>query len=125
MVVAAEAAIDAYSASPLAGELNQYERILSGRLGSLHESDVRSTGYVVHTLEASLWCLLKAESFEEAVLKAVNLGGDTDTVGAVTGGLAGLLYGLPAVPRDWIVVLARRDELENQFKKFLTSPRLS
>ena len=64
------------------------------RLDQLNESEIRSGGYVVDTLEAALWCMLNGSSFEEVVLTAVNLGSDTDTTGAVAGGLAGIVYGL-------------------------------
>jgi ADP-ribosylglycohydrolase len=69
------------------------------------------TGYVLHTLESSLWCLLKTDSYAAAVLTAVNLGGDTDTTGCVTGGLAGLYYGADAIPAEWLEVLARREDI--------------
>ncbi len=72
---------------------------------------IRSDGYVVHTLEAALWCLVTTGCYREAVLAAVNLGGDTDSVGAVTGGLAGLLYGHRTIPQEWLVELARRDDI--------------
>ena len=57
----------------------------------LPRDEIKSSGYVVDTLEAAIWCLLNSSGYEECVLKAINLGGDTDTVGAVTGGLAGLI----------------------------------
>jgi ADP-ribosylglycohydrolase len=68
---------------------------------------------VLHTLEASIWCLLTTESYKDAVLKAVNLGEDTDTTGAVTGGLAGLLYGLDNIPIKWIKQIARYEDIKN------------
>ena len=67
----------------------------------------------MHTLEASIWSLLTTESYEDAVLKAVNLGSDTDTTGAVTGGLAGLLYGFDKIPENWLQQLARYNDIEN------------
>ena len=70
---------------------------------------IRSSGYVVDTLEAVVWSLLTTGSFEEAVLKAVNLGLDTDTTGAITGGLAALYYGMDAIPEDWIKEIKRID----------------
>lgn len=79
----------------------------------LAEEEIQSSGYVVHTLEACIWCLLTTDDFKEAVLKAVNLGEDTDTTGAVTGGLAGLLYGLDKIPRHWIDQLARKEDIED------------
>lgn len=71
--------------------------------------EIKSTGYVVDTLEAAVWCLLTTQSYKDAVLTAVNLGGDTDTVGAITGGLAGLVYGIEAIPTEWLKKLARLD----------------
>lgn len=82
------------------------------RIADLARDDIGSTGYVVDTLEAALWCLATTGSFESAVLAAVNLGGDTDTVGAVTGGLAGIAYGYKAIPPAWIRALRGRGILE-------------
>ena len=79
----------------------------------MKEEDIHSGGYVIHTLEASLWCFLNTGNYAEAVLKAVNLGGDSDTTGAVTGGLAGLFYGWQTIPEEWLAVLARRTEIED------------
>jgi ADP-ribosyl-[dinitrogen reductase] hydrolase len=56
---------------------------------------------VVHTLEAAVWAFAGTASFEEAVLRAVNLGDDADTVGAVAGQIAGAVYGLGGVPERW------------------------
>ena len=77
-----------------------------------------STGYVLHTLHASLWCLLTTQNFKECVLKAVNLGGDTDTTGCVAGGLAGVAYGMKSIPDDWIYQLTRKGELDCLFHEF-------
>jgi ADP-ribosyl-[dinitrogen reductase] hydrolase len=101
-----------------ASEFSRFKHILNDDLVSLSEGDIVSTGYVLHTLHASLWCLLTTTSFEECVLKAVNLGGDTDTTGCVAGGLAGVYYGLEAIPQNWIHALARRKEVEVLFNRF-------
>ena len=79
--------------------------------GKLREA-IRSTGYVVDTLEAALWCVDRTASFEEALVLAVNLAGDSDTVGAVTGQLAGALYGASAIPQRWLEPLAWRERIE-------------
>ncbi len=91
--------------------LKLFDRILSGNLPLLAETDISSSGYVVHTLEAAMWSFLTTASFEDAVLVAVNLGDDTDTVGAITGGLAGLYHGINSIPPRWIDVLAKKDEI--------------
>ena len=73
--------------------------------------DIRSTGYVIDTLEASLWCIFNTTSYKDAVLKAVNLGDDANTVGAITGGLAGIIYGYDTIPSEWLEVLAKKDDI--------------
>jgi ADP-ribosyl-[dinitrogen reductase] hydrolase len=73
---------------------------------------ISSTGFVVHTLEAALWAVDTTSSFSAAVLKAVNLGDDADSVGAVAGQLAGARYGLGAIPQDWLDMLIHQAEIE-------------
>ncbi|MBQ1330897.1 MAG: ADP-ribosylglycohydrolase family protein [Desulfovibrio sp.] len=87
-------------------------RVLDAGLASLPESEIHSDGFVLHTLEASLWCLLTTASFPEAVLKAVNLGDDSDTTGAVTGAMAGLAYGVEGIPAEWIAGLVKLREIK-------------
>jgi len=67
---------------------------------------------VVDALEAAVWSLVNTDSFDDALLKAVNLGDDTDTVGAIAGGLAGLFYGYDAIPEDWLAAIQRREWIE-------------
>jgi ADP-ribosylglycohydrolase len=95
-----------------------FQRLLDGKLAQLNESDIASSGYVVHTLEAALFCLLTTTSFTDCVLRAVNLGSDTDTTGCVAGGLAGLAYGVSAIPREWIAALARKGDLDCLIHEF-------
>jgi len=106
------------SNNPFANELPHFKRILSGELLSLKEDDIKSSGYVIHTLEASLWCFLNSSSYKEAVLKAVNLGDDADTTATVTGGLAGVCYGYDSVPEDWRKQVARHYDLTKLFNTF-------
>jgi ADP-ribosylglycohydrolase len=94
-------------------EISLYQRILKENVYKLTDQEISSSGYVLHTLEASIWCLLTTENFREATLKAVNLGEDTDTTGAVTGGLAGLLYGYDNIPQTWTESIARKTDIEN------------
>jgi len=99
--------------TPAVGEAKYYQWwVLSGKLPEQPESNISSSGYVAHTLEAALWCLLRYPDYPSAVLAAVNLGDDTDTTGAVTGGLAGLAYGEASMPTEWLAALARRADIE-------------
>ncbi|MDY4041314.1 MAG: ADP-ribosylglycohydrolase family protein [Collinsella sp.] len=74
--------------------------------------EVRSSGYVIHTLEAALWCLARTTCYAECVLAAVNLGGDTDTTAAVAGALAGTAYGESSIPDRWVGALRARDVID-------------
>jgi ADP-ribosylglycohydrolase len=94
-------------------EIEVFNRLLKGNIAALTDDYIYSGGYVLHTLEASIWCLLNTTGYKEAVLKAVNLGGDTDTTAAVTGGLAGLLYGFDNIPQNWVAQIARQGDIED------------
>ena len=115
---AGETAKTWYRREPFERELGRFSRILEGDVAGLEERDILSGGYVVHTLEAALWCLLNESSFAATVLRAVNLGEDTDTTGAVAGGLAGLFYGYEVVPGEWIDRLARKEEIHHLARRF-------
>ena len=82
-------------------------------LKRVEEGKISSSGFVVHTLEAALWCFFTTESFREGALKAVNLGDDADTVGAVYGGLAGAYYGYEQIPTEWVEGLQARGMVED------------
>jgi len=79
------------------------------------EGDIKSGGFVVDTLKASIWCFLTTDNYRDAVLKAVNLGNDTDTTAAVTGGLSGAYYGFSdnGIPQKWIEGLARHEAISD------------
>lgn len=111
---------DFYSRDPVwAAELHNFQLLLAGDLAGREERDIDSGGYVVHTLTASLWCFVRTGNYEECVLKAVNLGEDTDTTGCVAGGLAGLYYGLEAIPSRWREAMARKQEVNDLFARFV------
>lgn len=105
----------------LSPHLKTFVRVDAAVLRGLSRREICSSGYVVHTLEAALWCLLRAGDFRACLLEAVNLGEDTDTVGAVAGGLAGLRWGLAGIPEEWLAVLARREEIEALCSAFAKS----
>lgn len=88
-----------------------YNRLYEPNFELTAEKEIKSSGYVVDTLEAAVWCLLNTNNYKECVLKAVNLGQDTDTVAAVAGGLAGILYGYKSIPSKWIDSLIKKDEI--------------
>lgn len=105
-------------------ELVHYERLFDAdKFKTLREWQIKSGGYVVSALEASVWSLLNSKSYEEAVLKAVNLGDDTDTTGAITGGLAGIYYGVESIPQKWINALINLELIEDLCKKFANTLR--
>lgn len=96
----------------IARKLIAGEEYIDDNLKNKSEDEIKSTGFVLHTFEASLWCILNSNSYKEAVLKAINLGNDTDTTGAVTGGLAGIIYGYDSIPKDWIDKLKNKELIE-------------
>jgi len=96
----------AFNGSPRVAE------IFAGSWRDKARGQISSSGYVVHSLEAALWSVGKTDSFEEAVLLAANLGDDADTVAAITGQLAGALYGASGIPAHWRARLAWHDEIE-------------
>ncbi len=111
-------AVQAYKISPYAEELDHFNRLFGKRIHEETEDAIQSSGYVIHTLEASIWAFLRASTFAEAVLLAVNLGNDTDTTGAVTGGLAGVYYGLEGIPEEWVTILARYSDILELSERF-------
>ena len=114
-----------YADSAFEVEVQNYSRLWREDFAKLPEEEIKSTGYVVDTLEAALWCLLNTEDYKSLVLKAVNLGDDTDTVAAVAGGLAGIYYGLEEIPEEWLSKLQRREYLEEIVADFFHSCGIS
>ena len=85
--------------------------------GTLREEEIKSFGYVLNTLQIAVWSLITTESFEECVVKAISLGGDTDTNAAVAASLAGALYGFDAIPERWLLKLLQLPSLEGLAEK--------
>jgi ADP-ribosylglycohydrolase len=94
-------------------ELQLFDRVLKNDISKYPENNIHSSGYVLDSLQASFWCFLNSDSYEETVLKAVNLGEDTDTTGAIAGGLAGIYYGIESIPKKWIKNLARTNDIKD------------
>ena len=97
--------------SPVKDYWNQYplcenvRNIANGSYKNKTQDEIQSTGYVIHTLEAALWAFYNSQDFKSGALKAVNLGGDADTIGAVYGQIAGAYYGELRIPIEWIIEL--------------------
>ncbi|MFH1793388.1 MAG: ADP-ribosylglycohydrolase family protein [Pseudomonadota bacterium] len=87
----------------------------------LDRDDIVSGGFVVSTIEAALWSVARTHNFEEALILAVNLGADADTVGAVTGQLAGALYGASSIPLRWRRHLAWQSKIDDTARQLLTA----
>jgi ADP-ribosylglycohydrolase len=102
-------------------ELLLFDRILFNDIASFPEEEMLSSGYVIHALESALWCFLTTDNYAEATLKAVNLGGDTDTTAAITGALAGLYYGFEQIPTTWVNRLAKKNEIHQLCDNFIKS----
>ncbi|MGQ0332958.1 ADP-ribosylglycohydrolase family protein [Halomonas elongata] len=97
--------------------------ILGGQYRQAPRHYIRSSGYVVDSLEAALWCVWHTETFQDAVLMAANLGDDADTVAAITGQLAGAYYGVERIPETWRNVLFESHRI-HQMAKHLLSARV-
>jgi len=102
-------------------EVNLFSKVLNEDIKNVQQSSIYSGGYVLNTIEASIWCLLNTDKYADAVLKAVNLGHDTDTTACVTGGLAGLLYGYDEIPLVWVNEITRKDDIEELANRLLKS----
>ena len=88
------------------------QKIACGDYADKLEDEIRGTGYVVDSLEAALWCFHHTDSFQDAVLKAVNLGEDADTTAAVCGQIAGAFYGVMGISSEWLERVCMREKLE-------------
>lgn len=95
-----------------------YSRLIKDDISKVKVNDIKSTGYIVDSLEAAIWVTLKSENYKEAVIGAINLGGDTDTIGALTGALAGIVYGYDFIPEEWKDNIAKKEYLMDIFEEF-------
>jgi len=99
-------------------EKAHFESILNHSVTKKPLQEISSSGYVIHTLEAAIHCVATTSSYEEAVLKAVNLGDDTDTTACITGAIAGIIYGRKGIPNNWVDHLAELQMLQSTFNDF-------
>ena len=110
-----------YKQTPFAEHLSQFDFLINESISTCNETKIDSSGFVLSTLNASVWCLLRETSYSATVLRAINLGGDTDTTACVVGGLAGLIYGRDGIPEEWFHELARKRDLAVLFSQFATA----
>jgi ADP-ribosyl-[dinitrogen reductase] hydrolase len=97
--------------------------IVNGSYIDKQEEEILSSGYVIHSMEAALWAIANSNSFQEGVLKAVNLGDDADTVAAIYGQLAGALYGFDGIPKKWIEGISQPKTLDEVVSGLITVPQ--
>ena len=100
-------------------ELHHFDRLLKGPfMNSYSVTEIKSTGYVIDTLEAAMYCFIKYNRYEMAIIQAIQLGNDTDTIAAVTGGLAALYFGHHTIPETWLMGLKRKDDIIDLAKRW-------
>lgn len=95
-----------------------YNRLLKTNINNLKIDDLKSTGYIVYTLEAVMWVILNTQSYSEAIIGSINLGGATDTIAALAGSIAGILYGIDKIPNKWLSKLEKIDYLDDVARSF-------
>ena len=98
--------------------INKYDRILKHNIKKYALNDIKSTGFVINTLETTLWVLLNTESYNQSIIGSINLGDDTDTIGACVGGLAGIYYGFENINKTWQKDLLKYEYIANLCNKF-------
>jgi ADP-ribosyl-[dinitrogen reductase] hydrolase len=90
----------------------------------LSKEELKPTGYVFDTLICALWCFINTSSFEDAICEAANLGGDADTIAAITGGMAGVYYGFGAIPDRWKEKILVKEQLTSIAKRMIEKNRI-
>ena len=111
-------AAEIYADSVYNEEIQHYERVFREDFAALPIDAIKSSGYVVDTLECAVWSLLNTDNYRDCVLTAVNFGADTDTAACVAGALAGLLYGVDGIPSEWMKKLRRSEFIDEMIEGF-------
>lgn len=113
-----------YCANSYKEEFSYYKNVFTKNIIKADRNRISSTGYVVDTLEAVIWAFFNTDSYKESVLSAINLGGDTDTIAALVGGLSGIYYGWCSIPDNWIQNILKKKEIANivnEYFRFVTA----
>lgn len=93
--------------------INEFTRILDGNINELKLKEIQSTNNVVDTLETTIWVILNTNSYQQSIVGAINLGGDTNTIAGLVGGVAGILYGVNDIPNKWLDNIKKKDLINN------------
>ena len=101
--------------------MNRYTRILDEQIEVQILDNIKSSGYIVDTLECAMWIFMNAQHYKEAIIASTNIGGDTDTIGAIVGSMAGIYYGFEDIPSSWLDKLQRKDYLMELVDRFYKS----
>ncbi len=102
--------------------LEYYSRILVGNIYELDLDEIKSSSFVVDTLESVLWCFTKSDNYKDCIIATTNIGGDTSAIGALAGAIAGIYYGTNKIPKDWYDNLRKKDyltEISENFERYL------
>ena len=92
-------------------EKKHFDKVIQNDIRDTRIDDLKTGGYVIEVLESSIWFFLNKNSYKDTILSIINLGHDTDTSAAIAGGLAGLYYGQEGIPKEWVVSIARLDDI--------------
>lgn len=92
--------------------LDVYQRVLKIDFMQLNIEDIQSSGYIVDSLEAAIWCFLQSSNYNECIIATTNIGGDTSSIGAIAGSLAGIFYGFSSIPKRYLEDLRKKEYLE-------------
>ena len=98
-----------------------FQNIFEKDLKNFSEPQIKSSGFVIDSLEASFWCLLNFSDYKQIVIQAVNLGDDTDTIAAIAGGVAGIYYGFNSIPANWVNTIAKGKDIDAVCEMFAKS----
>ena len=93
--------------------ISEFSRLLKDNINELSLEEIQSTDNVVDTLEATIWIILNTNNYQQAIVGAINLGGDTNTIGALVGAIAGIIYGVDDIPHKWIDNIKKKDFINN------------
>ena len=99
--------------------INLYSRILNEQIEGQILDSIKSSGYVVDTLECAIWIFMNTQYYKEAIIASTNIGGDTDTIGAVVGSMACIYYGFESIPSNWLDKLQRKRWISTINKGFI------